>query len=92
MVVGDDFPPNTKLEDLLTATPVVNIDWTGYFGDIRFLKLQNFKKLQTLIVVCLPHQDEIQLLEAHVEKLLELSKKRTPEFKAPRVVFKKLVR
>jgi hypothetical protein len=93
MVVGDDLPPtNTKLEDLLTATPVVNVDSDGDFEGPKFLKLPNFKKLQTLIIVCLSHLDDIQRLEAHVEKHLELSKKRTPEFKVPRVVFKKLVR
>lgn len=93
MVVGDDLPPtNTKLEDLLTATPVVSVDSDGDFEGPKFLKLPNFKKLQTLIIVCLSHLDDIQRLEAHVEKHLELSKKRTPEFKAPRVVFKKLVR
>jgi hypothetical protein len=93
LVVGHDLlPTNTKLEDLLTATPVVSVDAYPRFARPNFLKLPNFKKLQILIVVCLPHQDDIQLLEARVEKLLELSKNRTPEFKAPRVIFKQLVR
>jgi hypothetical protein len=96
MVVGDDLPPtNTKLEDLLTATSVFSVDAYFRFSRPNFLKHPNFKKLQTLIVVCLPHKDDIQILEAleaRVEKLLKLSKNRTPEFKAPRVIFKPLVR
>ncbi|KAH8792136.1 hypothetical protein F5882DRAFT_460140 [Hyaloscypha sp. PMI_1271] len=96
MVVGDDLPPtNTKLEDLLTATPVGCPEGTYWsFSRPNILKLPNFKKLQTLIVVILPPPEDdnqtMEALEARVEKLLKLSKNRTPEFKAPRVIFKQL--